>query len=142
MSPRRASPIKRRLPGGWSRLFLLAFAGAFLVVTGFGVLWSQGLTSPAAVRLRLSEPYRIATALAHRHDLVGEYLGTVRGFGALEGEVDGSGSGGWCEIKLWVHGSRRDGRLEARLVRRGGQWFWEWANLRLEDGELVALAVR
>lgn len=141
MSPREAHAIRRRLPGGRSRFFLLAFAGAFLAVTGFGLLWSQGLTSPGVVRLRLSEPYRIATLLAHRHHLVREYLGAVRGFGALEGEVDESGTGGWCEIKLWVHGSRRDGHLEARLVRRSGQWFWDWANLRLDDGELIALDI-
>ncbi|MDQ7088123.1 MAG: cytochrome c oxidase assembly factor Coa1 family protein [Acidobacteriota bacterium] len=95
------------------------------------------MTSPGALRLRFSEPYRLATALAGRHPLVMQHLGVVEGYGPPGGQLDGAG--GWCELRLWVQGSRADGRLEVRLDRRGGQWFWGWANLRLEDGQLITL---
>ncbi|UCF69077.1 MAG: hypothetical protein JSV80_07275 [Acidobacteriota bacterium] len=58
-----------------------------------------------------------------------------------KGDLSISGREGWCEIEVWVRGEVSEGRLEARLERRGGRWFWSWANLRLADGQLLSLAV-
>ncbi|RMG48956.1 MAG: hypothetical protein D6718_00790 [Acidobacteria bacterium] len=139
---RRRPAVRRKIPRGLTlpvRLLLLAA----LVLTAAGACaWAAGLWRPADVRLRFSEPYRQLTALARRDPVVARELGGVIGFGWLpRGELHAGPRAGWCEIELWVRGDRRRGRLEARLERRGGRWFWRWANLRLPDGRLIALAV-
>ncbi len=131
--------VRRKPRTGVSRLFLAAFLLAFCAVVVAGALWVVGVTSPSALRLRLSEPYHLATSLAARHPLVVEHLGAIESYGPPSGQLDGAGGVGWCELKLWVHGSRADGLLEVRLDRRSGQWFWGWANLRLDDGQLITL---
>ncbi|GAB4371057.1 MAG: hypothetical protein Kow0062_06290 [Acidobacteriota bacterium] len=107
-----------------------------------GALWASGQLDPRAIPLMWSEPLRLAKQLARTDPVVRTHLGAVRGFGLIpSGEMHVDGAQGWCELRLAVRGERASGHLELRLVRRGGGWFWDWANLRLEDGTLVALGV-
>ena len=123
-------------------LFSRALGVGFLVVLLLGGGWALGLLDPTGIRLRFSEPYALATGLAEEQPLVGEHLGEIRGFGVLpRGDLRVSGREGWCEIEVLVKGEAAAARLESRLERRGGVWFWEYANLRLEDGTLISLPV-
>jgi hypothetical protein len=123
-------------------LFSSALGVAFLVVLILGGGWALGLFDPSGIRLRFSEPYALATGLAAEQPLVSEHLGEVRGFGLLpRGDLQITGREGWCEIEVLVKGDKQAANLESRLDRRGGVWFWEYANLRLEDGTLISLPV-
>ena len=123
-------------------LFSGALGAAFLVVLILGGGWALGLFDPAGIRLRFSEPYGLAIGLAEEQPLVSEHLGEVRGFGVLpRGDLQVTGREGWCEIEVLVKGDKQTANLESRLERRGGVWFWEYANLRLEDGTLISLPV-
>lgn len=125
-----------------SSLFSTALGAAFLAVLIIGGAWALGLFDPAGIRLRFSEPYALATGLAEEQALVSQHLGRVQGFGALpKGDLRVTGREGWCEIEILVKGEKEAARLESRLERRGGVWFWEYANLRLEDGTLISLPV-
>ncbi len=122
--------------------FSTAAGVAFLVVLLLGGGWALGFFDPSGLRLRFSEPYALATGLAEEQALITEHLGEVRGFGVLpRGDLRVSGREGWCEIEVLIKGDKEAGRLESRLERRGGVWFWEYANLRLEDGTLISLPV-
>ena len=123
-------------------LFSTAAAITLLVVLLLGAGWASGLLDPSGIRLRFSEPYSLATELAGRQGLVAEHLGEIRSFGLLpRGDLQVRGREGWCEIELLVRGEKEAARLESRLERRGGVWFWEYANLRLADGTLISLPV-
>jgi hypothetical protein len=140
----RREPIgsRRRLPGRRRPVLVLAFLAGFVVTSILGAGWALGLVDPDGIRLLYSEPYRLNLDLARTDPVVESCLGEVEGFGLLpRGQMHVSGREGWCEIEVIVRGARSEARLESRLVRRGGRWFWEWANLRLGDGTLVTLAV-
>ncbi len=143
MSDTSTDPItSRRVRRGRPRL-LLVLAGLFAVVGGlaFGIGWALDLVHPTDIRLRFSEPYRLACALAEHDPQVQAHLGAIDGYGWLpRGDLQVAGREGWCELEMTVRGRDASARLESRLVRRGGTWFWEWANLRLDDGTLITLA--
>ena len=133
----------RRDRGRPRRLLPAALALVALGVGFGGAMWAAGKFDPRSVPLLWSEPLTLARQLARTDPIVRAHLGDVRGFGLLpRGELHRSGAEGWCRLELVVHGERADGRLELRLEHREGCWFWSWANLRLEDGTLYALAVR
>ena len=133
---------RRKLPGGTSPLFAGSFVLAFSLVVVFVLLWMAGYLDPRGIQLRFSEPYRLMQNLARTDGTVLESIGSISGFGVLpRGQMDVSGREGWCEIEVSVSGTRGRGQLEARLVRHGDRWFWQWANLRMEDGHLYALVV-
>jgi hypothetical protein len=132
-----ASPAARPRRGRPRLLALVAATAAALAV----VAWGSGAVDPTALRLVWSEPYELAQNLVRGDPQVEEAIGPVTGFGLLpRGAIKVEGREGWCEIETDVYGERGQAVLEARLERRGGTWFWEWANLRLADGTLFALA--
>ena len=88
------------------------------------------------------EADELASGLAVDDPLIRESIGTVQSVGWLpRGKLELDGSDGSCELSVPIEGERDRAQLEARLVRRGGVWFWEWANLRTTDGQLLTLSV-
>ncbi len=144
MSEITARPLHSRRSGRgrFRRLMLTTLAASGLLVGFAGAMWAAGRFDPRALPLLWSEPLQLAKNLARTDPVVRQHLGEIRRFAFLpRGEVHVDGVRGWSQFELEVHGTRGDGRLEMRLVRQGGQWFWEWANLRLEDGTLLVLGV-
>ena len=128
--------------GRFRRLVLRTLALSAILAGLAGAMWAAGRFDPRAVPLLWSEPLQLAKNLARTDPVVRQHLGEIRRFAFFpRGEVHVDGVRGWSRLELEVHGTRGSGRLELRLVRQGGQWFWEWANLRLEDGTLLTLGV-
>jgi hypothetical protein len=116
----------------WTRMALIAYAGAAIIVTGlFFLLTAQMRRSPA---------FEMAYAELTRSALVTEVLGTPIEAGTVTGSIKASfnGSGG-ADLGFGVHGPRNKGKAYVRANQYAGEWKIEDLTLVLQDGRRLEL---
>lgn len=131
-----AAPRRKSRAG---KILLVVFGVFLLLAVVAGVAVYFGVRYFANT-VKSSEPYRLAERELRESPLAAGALGEIRsvGFplGAYNVDADGSGQ---AAFTMSVEGEKGSGQYVVTLVRVGGQWRVQSADLRLSGGQVVKL---